>query len=805
MVRLPPLVILPYTLLMKISRDWLSDFIEWIETDPDVIADQLTRCMGEVDDVERQGQFLDGVVVGKILTLNKHPQADRLSVCTVETDEGVKNVVCGGTNLKQGMLVAFAHVGATVKAGGKEIVKLGQVKIRGVESEGMICAAEEIEITHLCPPRPEDGERPVADLARVTALNSELTAGTPLREALSMNDVIFHIDNHAITNRPDLFSHIGVARELVAMGLARWKSPRLKKKPIFPHQKSVITTVNKIPNLIPLYCSCTISVTGEGTTPEWMRRRLEATGWRSISLAVDITNYVATEIGMPLHCFDADDIQGKVYLRTSLEGESIVTLDAVKRALPAGAIILSDDRGIFDLLGIMGGLRSSTKPTSKNLYLHAAIVDPGSIRKAILGTGHRTDASTVYEKGIPLEAAQRGFLRALELILEFMPGAKITSGFESVGKEKPKKAINIPIALFSEFIGTNISTSEVKSIFKNLGFAVSVSGKNAKITPPLWRNDITMKQDLIEEVARIHRYANIPPTMPSASITPPVRDHRIHALRDGLKEAGFYELLHLAFSSPELVKKCGLDTMKTIALKNPIGEEVSIMRPSLLPAMLETLERELKVWRGSHLNMYEYGRVFEKGKPEKLELTMLVATKGATSLPESATLQAKDVALTLLKNNGYDVRLERTDGAGLAFGHPGRSALMTCQGKAIGIITELHPTVMEAMHIKDRVGIVTIDLTVLLSLSPETLIVGALPVFPSIEFDETLNIGATPHQELMKKARAVDPLLRRTSVLHLYEKDGVQNITIRFEYRSDERTLTQEEAEKIHAKVRATL
>ncbi len=345
---------------MKISRDWLGDYIDWIEKDPAVIADEMTRCMGEVDDVEMQGKFLDHCVVGLVQKVEKHPNADKLKVCMVQTDNGTKQVVCGGSNVREGMHVAFAPVGATVKWHGGDIMTLSKVKLRGIESEGMICAGEELGIETLFPPKPEDGAAPIVDLT-----SKGYKVGTPLRKALGLNDVIFHIDNHAITNRPDLFSHIGVARELVAMGLATWKKEPTKKAPMkFPSAALPFTLKNDVPDLVPEYIGAMLTVETMAETPDWMKRRLEATGWRSINLTVDITNYVLMEVGMPLHAFDADDFSGTLHIRKAKKGEKIKTLDDVERPLPEGAVIISDDDGIFDLFGVMGGLRTSNKPTT---------------------------------------------------------------------------------------------------------------------------------------------------------------------------------------------------------------------------------------------------------------------------------------------------------------------------------------------------------------------------------------------------------------------------------------------------------
>lgn len=783
---------------MKISRDWLSDFVDWIETDPQTIADRITCAVGEVDEVASQGKYLSGVVVGKVTNLSKHPNADKLSVCDIETEQGVKHVVCGGTNLREGMHVAFAHVGTTVMAGGKEELTLAKVKIRGVDSEGMICAAEEIELAGLFPPKPADGNRPIVDL---TARGFKV--GTPLRTALGMNDVVFHIDNHAITNRPDLFSHIGVAREVVALGLAKWKKePKIPKVP--EPKTGEFALKNSAPDLVTDYNGVLVTIGEPGETPEWMKRRLEATGWRSINLTVDITNYVLMEVGMPLHAFDADDFKGTPVIRTAKKGETITTLDGVTRPLPEGAVIMSDSGGIFDLFGVMGGLRTSNKPTTKRIFLQAGVIKPISVRKTIAAMGHRTDAATVYEKGVTLQTAEQGLARAVELFLALHPKAAVASKIVKWGKMAPKKAVTIPLETFADLTGAEITPAKAKAILTDLGFSVKAAGKKLTVTPPVWRSDITGKHDLVEEVARIYGYGKIPVKMPSADITPPDRDQRINVVRDALKERGFFELLHLAFTSPGALKKAGFDPSKASRIENPIGEEVSLMRTSLLPAMLETMGRETPKIDGSHLKTFEYGRVF-KGKDQPFEFALCIAARSKTTLKDEPLLIAKADLAFAFNACGYPLEFKKTKDNLPAFAHAGRTAEILCKGKKVGGLTEIEPETAKRFDLQSRTAAAIIDLDAIRAIQPETYIAKPLPMFPAVEFDETLPLPKTTYSALTAKLRSLNPLLADLKTVNLYDGTGVRTVTLRFTYRAADRTLTQEEVEKVHAQVVAEL
>jgi phenylalanyl-tRNA synthetase beta chain len=310
-----------------------------------------------------------------------------------------------------------------------------------------------------------------------------------------------------------------------------------------------------------------------------------------------------------------------------------------------------------------------------------------------------------------------------------------------------------------------------------------------------------MKQDLVEEVARIYGYANVTPVMPDASIVIPPRDHRINTLRSGLKEAKFTELLHLSFSNPGAMKKCNLSPLDAVSIENPIGEELSLMRTSLLPSMIETIGRELKTLDGTHLKSYEYGRVFRKGKPEALELCAIVATKGKTTIADDPSLILKSDIASVCHAAGYELRFKKTTGDIAPFAHGGRSATISVGEKTVGFLTELHPSIRATFGLLGRASVVVLHLDALRSITPTTLIVSPLPAFPAVEFDETMILGTTPHADIVTKAKAIDPLLQSIRVLHFYEADGIKNVTLRFTYRANDKTLVQSDVEKVHGKV----
>lgn len=819
---------------MKISLNWLSDFIDLTEKDPQEIGRRVTAGVAEVDDVEVQGGLLsDLVVVGKVLSVKKHPGADRLSLCEVQTDKGVKPVVCGGSNLRAGMRVVLAHVGALVRWHGTEMMTLQRAKIRGEDSQGMICASAELDLDARFP---AGSDKEIIDLG-----DGDDGVGKTLRDHLGLDDVILHIDNHAITHRADLFSHIGFAREFVALGLGTWNpSTRLRagkkkagKGPAFAKKPSEVRCVVDDTKLVPRYCACLLEIDGLGETPLWMKKRLEATGWRSLNLPIDITNYVAMEQGMPLHSFDAGDIRGEAHIRGSLKGEKIVTLDNVKRDLPEGSIVISDDDGIFDLLGIMGGLRSSTKDSTKRIYLHSAIVDPVAIRKTVIATGHRTDAATTYEKGVPRVTAMRGLTRAIELFLELVPGAKIVSKLEEWGDEGKAKPIELPLERVEKMLGVAIPEKKIVQILEDLEFSVKREKRKEKskkeslftflyslsVTPPLHRlGDIRGPHDLIEEIGRVYGYNEIKAELPPASITPPPRDMRTHVLRDAFKGQRYVELVPVSIVGPTLLKKAGFDPSHAAAIQNPIGEELSLMHMSTLPSLLEHAERNI-LHAGPVLKTLHMAHVFEKGKPERPELGVLLG------LMQGNDDDIRTQPLLLLKRDleavfrplGYTLQTV-AGGTATPYVHPGRSAELFIVPIAtakdpdalpsikIGMLFEIHPAIRQAFGLQKRAAAALIDMSAVLAQPAKPTVPMPVPQFPAVSYDVTLTQSQREQAgEILRSLRGSDPLLESVEVVDLYSGKNMPadeySITIRFTYRAPDRTLSEDEVKTAHEKV----
>lgn len=786
---------------MKISLDWLGDFVAWKDPDPQTVADRLTLSTAEIEDVAVQGALLKECCVGEILSVDPHPNADKLRLVMVKTDKGDKKVVCGGTNLKVGQKVAFAHVGATVKWHGGELMTLAPVKIRGEESHGMICAAEELGIETQYPSKPEDGERPIVDLGN-------MKTGQPLKEALGVSDAIFDVNNTAITTRPDLWSHRGMARECVALGLGKAKPEPKRQALKFPKAALPFSFSAPAKKNIVRYLGCSIDMDGPGQSPSWMKTRLEAVGIRPISLPVDITNYVMLEWGSPLHAFDVDDIQGKTELRAAKAGEKIVTLDGVERSLPEGALVLSDELGIFDLVSMMGGKRTSVTDKTRRIYLQAPAPDAILIRKTIQATGHRTDAATIFEKGVPPVHMEAGFRRAVELFLELAPGAKISSKLEEWGDDGKAPTIKLPLDRVTSMLGIELKTKDVALILESLGCAVKTPAKGAAeilaVTPPLWRlRDLQGPHDLVEEIARIRGFENIGNVRPRGMLRPVIRGSIERRVSTMLAAEGFKQILPLSLVGPKLLRQAGIDPETATVIANPLTEELSLLQPGTVPQLLDHARRNHLLAEGD-LRTFHCAHVFPRGDAERSEcgLLHLGTHDGLLNDPFLSLIERVMHALKML---GHAPTVEK-DAAPVPSAHPGRSAVLKVGTVTAARVFDVKPSVLAAFDLPHRASCATLDLTALGALTGAVIKAVPLPAHPAVTYDLTFkrthNDAIGP---LLAKLRGASPMLESVDVKDLYDGKGVEpgsyNATLRFTYRAADRTLTEQEAKAEHEKV----
>ena len=593
---------------MRVSYDILKQFVKPPRKfSARELADVLTMSTVEVDDYIDQAAALDKVVVGLVKAVKPHPNADKLKLASVDVGGKVMEVVCGGVNLREGMKVAFAHVGARVKWHGQgDWVTLEKAKIRGVESHGMACAAEELGL-----PDGKAVEGGIMDLSHLKA-----GPGTPLAEALAQNDIILEIDNKSITHRPDLWGHIGLARELAAIWKKEFKQPEAPR--IKPGSGVKLSVTISSPDKAQRYLGVVVSGLKIGPSPEWLVQALGSLGMRSINNVVDVTNYVMLELGQPLHAFDLKKLASpEIIVRTAKSGEKITTLDGVERKLDESMLVIADKHQAQAIAGVMGGAASEVSSSTTSIMLESATFEPTGIRQTAGKLGLRTEASARFEKALDPNLALLALRRTVYLLQQVVPSVKVAS---QIADAYPKKLITKPIVLpldwLAKRLGVALPVAEVKDILKRLGFTVAGTAKQLKVTPPTWRatRDITIPEDLVEEVARIHGYDKIPLSMPKFDITPPQRDLAQELrwrIRDYLVGAGWVESLSYSFVGKDSLAPSS--TEMALELVNPVDSDKRFLRQHVISNLMQQVARNT-VWRegrkDKNIKMFEIGRVF---------------------------------------------------------------------------------------------------------------------------------------------------------------------------------------------------
>lgn len=804
---------------MKVSLNWLNDFVDLSGISPEEIGSRLTMGVVEVEGIEKQGAQLDGIVVGRVTRISAHPDADKLQVCMVSAGEQEVQVVCGGTNLKKGMLVAFGTVGATVQWHGGEEMVLKKIKIRGVESSGMICASDEIGLQEMFPKK---SEFEILDLTDVISAK----AGTPLALALGLGDVIFDIDNKSMTHRPDLWGHFGLARELSALFGRKLKE--MRPRAVKEGDEVMLAVDVRDPNLCPRYMAVVVDGVEVAESPDWMKARLKAVGVNPKNNIVDITNFVMMELGEPMHAFDSDRINTKaatdavasIAVRRAKAGETLTTLKGDECALDHETLVIADGLRPIALAGIMGGEVSGVVSGTRRIIIESANFDAVNVRRTATRLGLRTDSSARFEKSLDPNMAEVGLRRAVELVRELCPSAKVVSRVADV--KNFQLAVG-PIELTHEFLqkklGTEIETGEVAGILERLGFDVKERRGQYSIGVPSWRatKDISIPEDIVEEVARHFGYGKIPPALPDMNIAPPPRDSLLTLKRRVQEalcgEAGFVETLNYSFEKPEWLARMGVRTHEHIELDNPVAKDRPLLRRSLIPNLLENIERNLH--RSPEVALFEVGRTFIRehdgeyadiGNDARLPLqdTMLAAAYAKKTDDEPFYELA--LALQILMNRlGIAYRLERTAGDE-PFIHPGRSAVVFAGGEAVGSIAELHPHTAGVLGIESRTAFFEINLSVLSDCASSASSYHPLPQYPSVARDIAFLVGVeTAHADVERALLHVDELIEEVELFDVYAgrniEKGKKSMAYRIVYRSPDRTLDAREADGVHERV----
>ncbi len=817
---------------MKVSYNILKKFVTPPrEISAKDLAETLTMSTVEVEEAVSQSARLDKVVLGKVIEINSHPNADKLRLAKVDIGADVCEVVCGGVNLKVGMKVALARVGAQVRWHGEDKwTVLESAKIRGVESNGMICAAEELglEDSHAL-------EHGIMDLSPLKA-----APGTPLAEALEQTDIILDIDNKSVTHRPDLWGHLGLARELAAIWGLGCREP---KTPLIKPGKTIDLKVKvEAKDRLVRYLAVAVEGVKVGPSPEWLVKALASLGSRSINNVVDVTNYILFELGQPLHAFDLAKLASpEIIVRTAKPGETITTLDGVKRELKESNLLIADVKKPIALAGIMGDEVSGVSETTTKLVFESATFDPINIRQSETALNLRTEASIRFEKSLDPNLAELALRRAVELLSGVCPSAKVASQVVDVYvKPLEPAAINLPLGWLNRRIGMELPLSEVKDILQRLGFKVEIingvtgsrrsraKGRSALggqsrdrhepmaigsrddnqgvilyVTPPSWRatRDITIPEDLIEEVARIHGYGNIPLSLPKFAINPPERDQAQELrwkIRDLLVGTGWNETVSYSFTDVNTLDEFGFGPEKAktncFELENPIDSIQRYLRPTLLVNLSQQLITNFQL--GGGVKLFEMGRVFEDKSAKdtvenKQSYSLGLAINLSSDLDNFGKLKG---ALELIGNNMGVVFVFKTKLNAPAWADSRLACGIFIKDEEIGYLAVSGG--VGGMPVDTALAEIKLDL-----LSPVSAKeFKSIPKYPAIGRDLTVTISNYPSdhanwKNIEEAISKIDKLIESVEYVGYFAPKNA--LTFRLTFRSSERTLKSEEVEVI--------
>jgi len=789
---------------MKLSLNWLKDYVD-VEMPPDELGELLTMTGLEVEGIEAVGQGLDDIVVAKILSLRPHPEADQLFTCKVDTGNENVPVVCGAPNLKEGQLAPLALPGTRLPDG--TVVK--ESRIRGELSKGILLAEDEMGLTD--------------DHTGIMILPSTLSPGTSLPVVLPLSDWVFDVD--ITPNRPDCASVIGIAREIAAVTGKRLKLPGVEIEETGPAIEGLTSITIDDPVGCPRYAAGIIQGVSLGPAPFWMRYRLYLSGIRSINNIVDVTNYVMLEMGQPLHAFDHDRLrENRIVVRRALDGEVFSTLDGQTHTLNSETLMICDGERAVAVAGIMGGLNSEIFAGTENVLLESAFFDPVTIRRGSKRLGLSTEASYRFERGADIGGATTALKRAL-LLFSRLAGGKIATGLvDNYPKAHTPPDINLRVDRTNRVLGTAFSRDDIGGYLGALEMEVNNINENElRVRPPSFRVDITREADLMEEVARLSGYDNIPVTTPS--IRPPEEGETPELLlRDQVRSIitglGFTEIITYSFISPDSIDILGAEKespLKSfVRLINPLTVDQSVMRTSLLPGLLGTANNNI-LNQEKGLKLFEWGKIFirKEGEHLPLEKTHLAAIMTGPYCQESwygdersvDFYDIKGAVEALLKGLGLEEFIFQKDTASPGY-DPEISSGIYCSGSPVGKVGRVSAGVMEAYDLKDENAFVfELDIQALLEGLSGTRKFRPFAKYPAVYRDISMIVKRRLESaEILDVVKQVGgDLVGSVQIFDLYEGEKVdpseKAIAFRICYRSEHGTLDGGEVNLLHESI----
>ena len=789
---------------MLVSYNWLKQYTN-VEDNANALAEKITRGGIEVEGVEYLAEEISNVVVGYVVSKEKHPDAEKLNVCQVNVGEEENlQIVCGAPNVDAGQYVIVAKVGAKLPG-----IKIKKAKLRGVESQGMICSLAELGLSKsVVPKNYQEG---------IYVFETEQELGSDVVEVLGLNDYI--LDLSITPNRADALSMRGLTYELGALYNNKVDFNDVEKEENYEATSlQVAIESDSCRN----YVGQVVKNVEVKSSPLWLQTRLMNSGIRPINNIVDITNFVLLEFGQPMHAFDKDLVGDKIVVRDAKEGEVLETLDGEERKLQATDLVITDGTRAIALGGVMGGKNTEVSEETKNIILESAYFNPTSVRRTSAAHGLRSDSSARFEKGIDPNMQKAALARAVELILELCPNAVVESSVGVVNKEE-EKVVEITTSYINNYLGITLSTEEIAAILEGLSFTVEVSGENLVVKVPTRRPDISIKQDLVEEVIRIYGYDNLASTLPKFSKTTKggltYSQRMVRDLRAVYASLGFNDTINYSLVSEEEATEYTLEDHHKVRLLMPMTETHSTLRQSLVPGLLNTVQYNV-ARKQKDLKLLEIGRVFFGSGDDNIQPKETLYLSAALTGEERATKWLKESSsLDFFAAKGYlEVVFERLGldekvtyrKSTLEGMHPGRFAEVYLGEKRIGFIGEVHPRVADKLGL-NTTYVFEINLDEVISESKVKPKYEEVTKYPEITRDIAMLVDVKDeYQNIYNVIESVNSkLITKVELFDLYVGAellvGKKSLALTITYSDKQKTLTDEEVTAVHDKVLSAL
>ncbi|MFL0247925.1 phenylalanine--tRNA ligase subunit beta [Candidatus Clostridium stratigraminis] len=780
---------------MKVPYKWLKDYVN-VNISPKELADRLTLSGSNVEEVITSGDEIQNVVTGKLLKIEPHPDAEKLVICQLDVAVGEElQIVTGADNMKVGDIVPVALHGSSLPGG----MKIKRGKLRGIVSNGMMCSEEELGIA---------GEEQVHGLM---ILPKDTPIGKDIKEVLGLDNAV--IDFEITSNRADCFSIVGMARETAATLGLKYNMPETNFKASCSNNiNDSIKVEVKDTELCRRYMARGVKDIKIEPSPAWMQERLIEAGVRPINNIVDITNFVMIELGQPMHAFDRREItSNSIIVERADENEEFVTLDGIERALNANVLNIKDGNKTIGLAGIMGGLNSEVKDDTTEIVFESATFDGTNIRVSSQNLGLRTEASSKFEKDLDPNLAELAINRACSLVEELNAGHVMEGTIDIYPKLLEEKQLQVSANWVNKFLGTEITAENMKEYLDRLELITELKEENLIITVPTFRGDINIKEDVAEEVARIYGYDNIPTTiMSSASLNG--GKNKKQKLEDKIIESltasGLNQAISYSFVSPKVFDKVLIpvdsELRKAVTIKNPLGEDFSIMRTTSLPTMMEALAR-------NYSRSNEAAKLFEIGK-------IYLPNEDASKLPEETNIitigmygkvdyfDLKGIVENVFSTVGITNVSFNRESSNESF-HPGKTASVYSKKENLGIIGEVHPDVCDNYGIDENTYVAVLNLDLLVKLSSNVIKYTSLPKYPAVTRDLAVlvedSILVQQIEDIIRKQGS--NLLDSIKLFDVYKgsqiPEGKKSVAYALSYRAENKTLTDVEVNKTHDKI----